>query len=102
MNMELSVPPLSIQTLVENAIQHGILPKRGGGNVTIRITEAEHYFTIAISDDGVGFDNTTPQKKTSVGLVNTQQRLKQLFNAELTIESVVGQGTTISFPIPKK
>ncbi|MGG2084125.1 hybrid sensor histidine kinase/response regulator [Lysinibacillus pakistanensis] len=102
MNMELSVPPLSIQTLVENAIQHGILPKRGGGNVTIRITETEHYFTIAISDDGVGFDNTTPQKKTSVGLVNTQQRLKQLFNAELTIKSVVGQGTTISFPIPKK
>jgi len=70
--------------------------------VTIRITETEHYFTIAISDDGVGFDHTTPQKKTSVGLVNTQQRLKQLFNAELAIKSVVGQGTTISFPIPKK
>ncbi len=101
-NIKLSVPPLSLQTLVENAIQHGILPRRGGGTVTIRIVETEQHFNIIISDNGVGFDNTDPTERTSVGLVNTQQRLKQLFGVELTIESVVGQGTTISFPIPKK
>ncbi|MFJ6267433.1 ATP-binding protein [Lysinibacillus xylanilyticus] len=100
-NIELSVPPLLIQTLVENAIQHGILPKQQGGTVTIRITDAEEHFTISISDNGVGFDNTGPKKKTSVGLINTEQRLKQLFGAELTVESVIGQGTTITFPIPK-
>ncbi len=100
-NIELSVPPLSIQTLVENAIQHGILPRIQGGTVTIRIAEAEEHFAISISDNGVGFDNTGPKKQTSVGLVNTEQRLKQLFGVELTIESVIGQGTTISFPIPK-
>ncbi|MGE7674913.1 ATP-binding protein [Lysinibacillus sp. NPDC094403] len=100
-NIELSVPPLSIQTLVENAIQHGILPRIQGGTVTIRIAEAEEHFAIAISDNGVGFDNTGPKKKSSVGLVNTEQRLKQLFGVELTVESVIGQGTTISFPIPK-
>ncbi len=101
-NIELSVPPLSIQTLVENAIQHGILPRRGGGTVTIRIVETEQHFNITISDNGVGFDNNGPKEKRSVGLVNTQQRLKQLFGVELTIESVVGQGTTISLQIPKK
>ncbi len=100
-NIELSVPPLSIQTLVENAIQHGILPCIQGGTVTIRIAEAEEHFAISISDNGVGFDNTGPKKQTSVGLVNTEQRLKQLFGVELTVESVIGQGTTISFPIPK-
>ncbi|MFT9819091.1 ATP-binding protein [Lysinibacillus sp. NPDC056185] len=99
--IELSVPPLSIQTLVENAIQHGILPKQQGGTITIRIIEVDEYFTISISDNGVGFDNTDPKKKASIGLVNTEQRLKQLFGAQLTIESVIGQGTTISFPIPK-
>ncbi|MGG2104087.1 ATP-binding protein [Lysinibacillus pakistanensis] len=101
-NIELSIPPLSIQTLVENAIQHGILPRRGGGTVTIRIVETEQHFNITISDNGVGFDNNGPKEKRSVGLVNTQQRLKQLFGVELTIESVVGQGTTISLQIPKK
>ncbi|MFJ7733515.1 histidine kinase [Lysinibacillus sp. NPDC097231] len=101
-NIELSIPPLSIQTLDENAVQHGILPQRGGGTVTIRIVETEQHFNITISDNGVGFDNTDPKEKTSVGLVNTEQRLNQLFGVELTIESVVGQGTTISFPIPKK
>lgn len=99
--MELFVPPLSIQTLVENAIQHGILPKREGGTVTISIQEVEDHFTIGISDNGVGFEPKTSHKKTSVGLVNTEQRLKQLFGVELSVDSVIGQGTTISFSIPK-
>ncbi|MGG2084154.1 response regulator [Lysinibacillus pakistanensis] len=101
-NIELFVPPLSIQTLVENAVQHGILPRRGGGTVTIRIVETEQHFNITISDNGVGFDNNGPKEKRGVGLVNTQQRLKQLFGVELTIKSVVGQGSTISLQIPKK
>lgn len=99
--MSLFVPPLSLQTLVENAIQHGILPRREGGTVTICIKEMEKLFTIAISDNGVGFEHRIPEKKTSVGLVNTEQRLKQLFGVELTINSVIDQGTTIAFSIPK-
>ncbi|MFF2177846.1 ATP-binding protein [Lysinibacillus sp. NPDC058147] len=99
--MEFFVPPLSIQTLVENAIQHGILPRREGGTVTISIQEEEGHFTIGISDNGVGFEPKTSHKKTSVGLVNTEQRLKQLFGVELNVDSVIGQGTTISFSIPK-
>lgn len=99
--MELFIPPLSIQTLVENAIQHGILPRREGGIVTITIQEVTDHFTIAISDNGVGFDPKTSHKKTSVGLINTEQRLKHLFDVELSIDSVIGQGTTILFSIPK-
>lgn len=99
--MEFFVPPLSIQTLVENAIQHGVLPRREGGTVTISIQEEEGHFTIDISDNGVGFEPKTSHKKTSVGLINTEQRLKQLFGVELSIDSVIGQGTTISFSIPK-
>lgn len=99
--MEFLVPPLSIQTLVENAIQHGILPRREGGTVTISIKEEEGHFTIGISDNGVGFEPKTSHKKTSVGLINTEQRLKQLFGVKLNVDSVIGQGTTISFSIPK-
>jgi len=95
------VPPLSIQTLVENAIQHGILPRLEGGTVTISIQEVNDHFTIAISDNGVGFEPKISHNKTSVGLINTEQRLKQLFGVELSIDSVIDQGTTISFSIPK-
>ena len=100
--MKLFVPPLSIQTLVENAIQHGILPRQEGGTVTIYIEEKKENFTIAITDNGVGFETKMSKEKTSVGLINTEQRLKQLFGVELAIDSVIDQGTTISFSIPKK
>ena len=100
--LELSVPPLLIQTLVENAIQHGILKKIEGGTITIRITESNEQFTVCIIDTGIGFDHTIPSTKKNVGLANTEQRLKQLFGAELSVESVLGKGTTVSFPIPKK
>ena len=101
-NIQLSVPPLSIQTLVENAIQHGILKRRKGGTITIKITESEVSFTVSIIDNGVGFDSSAPKNKESIGLLNTSQRLKQLFGVELKVESVLDKGTTISFPVPKK
>lgn len=100
--LELSVPPLLIQTLVENAIQHGILARIEGGIVTIRITESKEQFTVSVIDNGVGFDHTIPPANKSVGLANTEQRLKQLFGVKLHVESALGKGTTISFPIPKK
>ncbi|GLC90141.1 hybrid sensor histidine kinase/response regulator [Lysinibacillus piscis] len=101
-NFDLHVPPLVIQTLVENAIQHGILPRKEGGIITIRITESTEAYTVAIIDNGVGFDTTKPRKQTSVGLVNTEQRLRQIFGSELIVESQVGYGTTIAFAIAKK
>lgn len=100
-NMDLFVPPLTIQTLVENAIQHGILSRREGGAVTISIHDSEDHFTVTISDNGIGFEPKDANKKASVGLVNTEQRLKQLFGVELSVDSVKGEGTTISFPVPR-
>ncbi len=97
----LNIPPLSIQTLVENAIRHGILPQRGGGTITIRITESKMEYKVLIIDNGVGFDTTRLRRQTSVGLINTEQRLKQIFGTELDIESRVGEGTTVILTIPK-
>lgn len=100
-NIELSVPPLAIQTLVENAIEHGILQKVEGGTITIRITESDEQFVVSVIDDGVGFDTSAMRRSGGIGMVNTSQRLMQLFNAELSIKSTVDKGTTISFPIVK-
>lgn len=101
-NIQLSVPPLAIQTLVENAIQHGILKRVEGGTIKIQITESEEAFTISIIDNGVGFDSSAPKNKKSIGFLNTSQRLNQLFNVELNVDSAPNTGTTISFPIPKE
>ncbi|MEG0258372.1 MAG: ATP-binding protein [Lysinibacillus sp.] len=101
-SIQLSVPPLSIQTLVENAIQHGILKQVEGGTITIRIIETDDQFIVSIIDDGVGFNHSAPKARESVGFINTSQRLKQLFGVDLCVDSVLDQGTTISFAIPKK
>lgn len=103
------IPPLALQTMVENAVVHGVLARTGGGTVTIRIAREDDAVRVAISDNGVGMDSETlrlilgrgqPNDK-KVGLVNTDRRLKQAYGQGLEIDSSPGQGTTVSFLIRK-
>ncbi|MEC0123256.1 hybrid sensor histidine kinase/response regulator [Paenibacillus pabuli] len=110
-DLSLSIPPLTIQPLIENAVRHGVLSKRTGGTVQIRIIEQDDQAIIEVQDDGVGMsqaqiDNALewPKKNPSgsggVGLTNTHRRLNQRYGQGLTIRSSPGEGTTISFVIP--
>ncbi len=107
---DVMVPPLSIQTLVENAVNHGVLHQIEGGSVTVRIKQGEGTVDIAIIDDGVGMDQemterilvSQPEKEHGIGLVNTEKRLQRLYGASLQINSSLGVGTTISFKVPKR
>lgn len=109
-NIDIVLPPLSIQPLVENAVRHGVLSQTRGGTVKIRIVERGSEVTISIIDDGIGISEEKVQKlldqplqdKKGIGLHNTDKRLKQLYGQGLTISSKQHQGTTISFTIPKK
>jgi len=102
------IPPLSIQTLVENAVNHGVLARIDGGLVTIRIREKDDNMEISVIDDGVGMDEekvkqifTIPSdQKKGIGIVNTQQRLKRLYGKGLQVTSELGVGTTITFTVP--
>lgn len=97
------VPPLSIQTLVENAVNHGVLKRVEGGTITIQIHHKKSYTEIAIIDDGVGMDEQLLQqteRRKGIGLFNTEQRLKRLYGKGLRITSTVGKGTTIAFTVP--
>lgn len=60
------VPPLSIQSLVENALQYGILPKLDGGNIWVRSYETADYDVIEVEDDGVGFNQETASHLFSI------------------------------------
>ncbi|MBD2844107.1 response regulator [Paenibacillus sp. IB182496] len=105
---DLLLPPLAIQTLVENAVRHGILPLARGGTVTIRLQEEPGGTQIAVCDDGVGIPSAripelldgSPETSRGIGLRNTDRRLRQLYGSGLSIASTPGSGTTVSFFVP--
>ncbi|MEK5036915.1 ATP-binding protein [Sporosarcina sp. FSL K6-3457] len=102
------IPPLSIQTLVENAVNHGVLKRIVGGAITIRIRKEDGYTEITVSDNGVGMDEEKikqiftiqPNWKKGIGLMNTEQRLKRLYGKGLSVSSKPDVGTTVTFTVP--
>ncbi|OME61317.1 hypothetical protein BSK59_03885 [Paenibacillus odorifer] len=107
-NLQLLIPPLTIQPLVENAVRHGILSRAKGGTLRIHIethAEAVHFI---IADTGIGMDEAQVSKllqpkslkDQGIGLLNTDRRLTQLYGQGLKIQSIPGVGTTVSFIIP--
>ena len=69
----------------------------------IRTQEHERDFTVTVEDNGIGFDvSELGKKEGSVGLTNTQNRLKLRMNAETVIFSMPGQGTRVTVILPKE
>ncbi len=101
--VDFSIPALSVQPLVENAVKHGIFKKPGGGTVTISSEEYADHFEITVEDDGVGFDpNQPPQsERIHIGIQNVRQRLAAMCDGQLEIRSHPGSGTTATIILPK-
>lgn len=95
------VPALSLQPLVENAVQKGIRKKEGGGTVVIRTEETEQHYRIVVSDDGTGFDTGILTESGHIGIKNVRKRLEVLCGGTLDIRSVQGKGTTVCISMPK-
>lgn len=105
-DVHVSVPPLIIQPLVENAISHGIAPKGKTGIVHIMIKEEGNNVRITVKDDGVGIPNAIIQKvqdgtieSSHIGLSNVHQRIKLLYGEGLDIKHL-NPGSEFSFVIP--
>ncbi len=101
---EFVCPPLSLQTVAENAVKHGLLAKKEGGTLKITTKENDLSYEIIVEDDGVGFDMTKPldNGRSHVGLANTRQRIAGLCNGTLNVGSRLGVGTTITIILPKE
>lgn len=96
---DFSVPVLSLQPLVENAVQHADLNQKEDGYVQISSEKTDDGVLVVVEDNGRGFDvGTTPM---GVGLENTGKRLA-LFGASMEINSKIGQGTRIEIKIPNE
>ena len=99
-----SVPPLSVQPFVENAVKHGVYPNPSGGRVRIASFADEENYIITVEDNGVGFDTSilSEGEDKGVGISNATERLKLLLQAEVSIDSEPGNGTAVTIKIPKQ
>jgi sensor histidine kinase YesM len=93
-----------LQPLVENAIKHGISPRSEGGNIEIHARRLDGKLYVEISDDGLGMPTDEASVQDGVGLINTRERLKHLYNEAHTFDlsSFPGRGVTIRISVPFK
>ncbi len=109
-NLHRAVPTLTLQPLVENAVQHGIAPRAEGGTVRVLIQETSEGLTIQVIDNGVGFEaKQLPVTKVNstdnhnhIALMNIAQRLQLIYGKQygLQIQSKLEQGTTVTVRLP--
>ncbi len=105
-SLHASVPPLSIQTLVENAVRHGMAARTSLLTISLLVSKTKEGIQVVIKDDGAGMDHETIKTvlsgadRSGIGLYNTNKRLSQLYGRELTIQSTRGSGTKVSFLLP--
>jgi hypothetical protein len=92
-------PSMMLQTLVENAIKHGLEPKPEGGRLEIGAEIVDGQLVVHVLDTGVGF---LPKTEGGVGLANIRERLKALYNdrAELIIGVPPAGGTCATIKVP--
>jgi hypothetical protein len=92
-------PSMMLQTLVENAIQHGLEPRAEGGRLSITAEVADGQLNVHVQDNGAGF---MPKSDGGVGLSNIRERLAALYNgrAELIISVPATGGTCATIKVP--
>lgn len=103
--LDMVIPSMILQPLVENAIRHGIGPKIEGGTIILRASRKNGRLALEVIDDGVGI----PEEKrpdiydAGIGISNVRERLKVLYGQEFAfqIQSQAGKGTAIHFEIPE-
>jgi two-component system LytT family sensor kinase len=102
-SLEVMVPSMILQPLVENSIKHGLAPKVDGGSIYLRSRIVDSRLVIEVEDDGVGMTTTGGDGTgTGIGLANVQERLKVLYgdSASMEMESREAMGTTVRMVLP--
>jgi two-component system, LytTR family, sensor kinase len=105
--LDLSMPSMLLQPLVENSIKHGLEPRISGGTITLRSRIEGGKMIIEIEDDGVGIapgrsHSSGVLRGTGIGMKNVRERLEVLFGdaALFDVSSRPGRGTKVTLAIP--
>jgi two-component system, LytTR family, sensor kinase len=105
-SLDVVIPSMLLQPLIENSIKHGLSPKVGEGRITIRSVLQNGHAIIDVIDNGVGVNPANADRvKTGagIGLRNVNERLKVIYGAnyQLQLDSVPGEGTCARIVIPE-
>jgi hypothetical protein len=94
-------PPMMIQSLVENAVKHGLEPKPEGGRLTVRAEVVHGMLQVTVADTGLGFGRA-PTAGTGTGLANIRERLQLLYGkrATLAVSENAPSGTRVVITVP--
>ncbi len=104
--LDVLVPSILLQPLIENSIKHGLEPRLHGGTVTLRSRLEGNRVFIEVADDGVGMGNRPAtalgRAGAGIGMKNVQERLEVLYGNQARFEVVSnpGRGTLVSIEIP--
>src|ERR1700722_6631041 len=106
-SLDVMVPSMLLQPLVENSIKHGLSPKVEGGSIYLRSRVSEDKLIIEVEDDGLGMKTPHQQRGglwagAGIGMANVSERLNVLYGdtAQLTIDSHEGKGTLVRIRLP--
>jgi hypothetical protein len=94
-------PPMMLQSLVENAIKHGLEPKTQGGELYVKAEIVHGKLALMVADTGVGFGQAAT-RGTGVGLANIRERLQLLYGAKASLAVAENQpsGTVVTITVP--
>jgi len=107
-SLDVMVPSMLLQPLVENSIKHGLSSKIDGGSIYLRSQIADDHVNIEVEDDGVGMASAQLLERPAglgeggIGIANVAERLKVLYGetARMTIDSHNGTGTLVRLRLP--
>ena len=102
--LDLIVPSMLLQPIIENSIKHGLSRKVGGGRITIRTERRGDRTLVEVLDDGLGMteERLADALTGGIGLSNVNERLRTIYGTACTLKlsSRTGRGTTVSVEIP--
>ena len=106
-SLDVMVPSMLLQPLVENSIKHGLSPLLEGGSIYLRSRLSDSRLVIEVEDNGVGMGATQPNdavnfRGAGIGMANISERLQMLYGntARMTIDSGEGKGTLVRIRLP--
>ena len=105
--LDLLVPSMLLQPLVENSIRHGLASKVDGGTIKVRSRRQGTQLQILVEDDGVGIPESRLARmfeQGGIGVTNVNERLKVLYgdSYRMWIDSRPGEGTSTGIEIPEQ
>ena len=104
-SLDMLVPSMLLQPLIENCVKHGLSSKIEGGTIRLRTRRTDGRLHLVVEDDGVGIPEAKLAKllEKGIGVSNVNERLKVLFGADyrMWIDSHPGKGTRIEIEVPE-